>query len=43
MTMVILIVAIVAIVALVLLAGDGRPKVTTIEHKRDDDKEGDDA
>ena len=40
MTMVILIVAIVAIAALVLLAGDGGPKVTTIETKRenDDDK-----
>ena len=44
MTMVILIVAIVAIVALVLLAGDGGPKVTTIETKREsDDKDGDDA
>ena len=42
--MVILIVAIAAIVALVLLAGDGGPKVTTIEHKREhDDKDGDDA
>ena len=42
--MVILIVAIVAIVALVLLAGDGGPKVTHIETKRDrDDKDGDDA
>ena len=45
MTMVILIVAIVAIVALVLLAGNGGPRVTTIEIKRDhdDDKDGDDA
>jgi hypothetical protein len=43
MTMVILIIAIVAIVALVLLAGDGGPKVTTIETERDadDDKDGD--
>jgi hypothetical protein len=45
MTMVILIVAIVAIVALVLLAGDGGPRVTHIETKResDDDEDGDDA
>ena len=44
MTMVILIVAIVAIVALVLLAGDGGPKITTIEHKHEaDEKDGDDA
>ena len=43
MTMVILIVAIAAIVALVLLAGDSGPRVTHIETKRDDDKDGDDA
>ena len=39
MTMVVLIVAIVAIVALVLLAGDGGPKVTTIETRREDDND----
>jgi len=43
MTMVILIVAIVAIVALVLLAGDGGPRITTIETKRDDADEPEDG
>ena len=43
MATVILIVAVVAIIALVLLARDGGPRVTHIETRRDEDKDGDDA
>ena len=43
MTTVILIVAVAAIIALVLLARDSGPKVTTIETKRVNDEDSDDA